>query len=132
MTLPLQEKFRTYPSTEVLSVWPVVKPLIAVALDRGSNYTIEQIKAGLTKAEMQLWTCETDHIQAALVTSLQDDFCLLLALGGYNMWTWREWLPIVEAWAKSKGCKEMRIYGRRGWAKVLDYTIDHTRMSKKL
>ena len=81
---------------------------------------------------MQLWTCETDHIQGALVTSLQDDYCLLLAMGGYNMSIWKPWIAYVEEWAREKGCKEMRIYGRRGWARVYDYKIDYTKMSKQL
>jgi hypothetical protein len=125
-------RFRTYQSTEFAEVWDEVRPLIQRALDRGSEYDINDILLGLSKTEMQLWTCETDHIQAALITSLQDDFCLLLAIGGDNMTTWKHWIPAVESWAKAKGCREMRIYGRRGWSKALGYRIEFTKMSKAL
>ena len=132
MTSPVPVRFRTYQSDKVQSVWAEVSPLIQRALDKGSSYTLEQVKEGLEQAKMQLWTCETDKIHAALVTSLQDGYCLLLTMGGSGMSVWKDWLPSVENWARTKGCNEMRIYGRCGWSKVLGYTVDYTKMSKAL
>lgn len=81
---------------------------------------------------MQLWTSFNQGCEAALVTSIQDGYCLLLAASGENMDEWVQWLPIVEAWAKEHDCESMRLYGRRGWSKVLGYEIDYTAMSKTL
>lgn len=128
------EKFKlvAFDSFHIPSVWGFYRPLIQKALDRGSNYTIHDIYAGLLSGDMQLWAWDKD---AALVTSIQnrDDkrWCLFIALGGENMDEWKEHLPIVEDWARSNGCEEMRIYGRRGWAK-LGFDIVYTKMVRKL
>lgn len=45
---------------------------------------------------------------------------------------WIDYLSLVEDWAREKGCQEMRIYGRRGWAKLLDFDVVHTKMRKEL
>ena len=88
---------------------------------------------GLCRSEMQLWTWDD---RAALVTAIQTSkgktFCLLLGLGGEALSEWLQYLPIVEDWAKDEGAEEVRIYGRRGWARLTGYDIDYTSMVKKL
>ena len=130
----LQDKFelRCFNSRDVLSVWHIYEPLIQKALDRGSNYTIDEVLEGLCSSAMQLWTWGLD---AAMVTTIQNDdktrWCLLLALGGTNMQAWKGYLPIVDDWARSKGCGELRIYGRPGWAR-LGFDIDYAKLVRKL
>ena len=101
MSLVRQARCNTYPSELVPSVWGSVKPLIERALKRGSNYTIEQIHAGLLEKAMQLFVWESDKIHAALVTTIQNRdeqrWCLLLAIGGERMDEWIHLLPNVEA-----------------------------------
>lgn len=110
-------------SDTVPDKWPKVKGHI----DRGlsSDYTLEQVYNDLTVADAQLWTWETDDVHAALVTKIEEfpdgkRFCLLLSAGGCRVHDWKSQLPVVEDWAKSEGCVELRIYGRRGWLRVLD------------
>jgi len=86
---------------------------------------------------MQLWCSQNDkEIEAALVTTIQNKghirWCLLLAAGGSNLDEWVKWLPIVEDWARESGCDEMRIYGRRGWARKIGYTEVYTKMVRTL
>ena len=134
MTLPQEErcKLQCYNSQEVYKVWPIYKPLIEKALERGSNYTIDEILQGLCGSAMQLWTWGDD---AALVTTIQNDgdkrWCLLLALGGSKIEEWSVYLPWVEKWARSKDCDELRIYGRPGWKK-LGFDIEYTKLVRKL
>lgn len=129
-----EEKFelRCYTRDQIYQVWHIYKPLIEKALDRGSNYTIDDIRNGLAKSEMQLWTWGND---AALITTIQNKgderWCLLLALGGCKMAVWSIYLPMLEKWAKSKGCQELRIYGRRGW-KRLGFEEVYTKLVRKL
>jgi hypothetical protein len=113
--------------------WKRVKDSIQRALDRGSIYTLKDIYDGISKSEMQLWVWES----SALVTAIQTDkggktFCLLLVLGGKDMSTWFQYLPIVEDWAKDQGAEEMRVYGRIGWARLTGYDIEYTKMVKSL
>ena len=126
-----------YQSWEIPKVWDKVKDHIEKALKyRGSNYSLDDIYAGLRKSEMQLWASQGKDLEAALVTTIQvkDDmkFCLFLALGGTNLKKWDSWQSYIENWARKEGCEEMRIYGRIGWAKIVNYKIDYTKMSKKL
>jgi len=126
-----------YQSWEIPTVWDKVKGHIEKALKyRGSNYSLDDIYAGLRKSEMQLWASQGKDLEAALVTTIQvkDDmkFCLFLALGGTNLKKWDSWQSYIENWARKEGCEEMRIYGRIGWAKIVNYKIDYTKMSKKL
>ncbi len=126
----------TYRNHEIPSIWPHVVDHIKRAIDRGSDYTLEQIFDGLITRDFQLWTSQSETIEAALVTAIQDDatgrFCLLLAAGGENMDAWLDFIGVIEEWARDHNCHEMRIYGRRGWAKVLDYDICFTKMRKTL
>ena len=124
-----------YSQDQIPHVWEEVEPLIKKALDRGSNYTLQDIRLGLCISDMQLWTWVSEKIDAAMVTSIQsrDDetWCLLLTMGGKNMDEWKDCLPIVEKWAKDNGCTELRIYGRSGWKK-LGFEIEYTKLVRKL
>lgn len=123
-----------YKSEQIRGVWPQVRDHIKRALDRGSNYTLTNIYVGLRKNRMQLWTSQHGgYIEAALVTSIQDGYCLLLAAGGENLEQWIGWLPIVEDWAKENGATEFRIYGRIGWLRRLNgFRAEYTKMVKQL
>jgi len=135
LNLPLTEDFRVrcYGSDQIPAIWSKAKPLIEKALDRGSNYSIDEIYMGLCREEMQLWMWDDD---AALVTSIQNSkgkcFCLLLALGGALMDRWFQYLPIVEDWARDQGAEEMRVYGRHGWARLTGYDVEYTKLVRKL
>jgi hypothetical protein len=130
--LPQPEEFRAYSSDQIPEIWDLYKPQIQKAIDRGSNYTLTQVFYGLCKKEMQLWS----YGETALVTTIQvkdgKTHCLLLILGGKGMSKWIQYLPIVEDWARDEGAEEVRIYGRRAWAKVLGYDIDWVKLVKKL
>lgn len=135
-----ESKLACYTKEQVPFVWDRVKDHIQRALDRGSNYTLEDIYDNLLFGDMQLWVWQSDdcraEIYAALVTTIQTrknvTFCLFLALGGSKLDEWIEFLPIVERWAKENDCDEMRIYGRIGWARHIGYDIEYTKMTKRL
>lgn len=133
---PVEPSLKCYTSEQVPYVWDEVAPFIQKALDRGSNYTLDDIESGLLNKEMQLWVWQPDNIEAALVTTILNKkgvrFCLFLALGGNFLDDWIQYLHIVEDWARDNGCDEMRIYGRIGWARHIGYDIEYTKMSKEL
>lgn len=126
-------EFRGYLPHEIGDVLPVAQPLIEKALNRGSEYTIEEVVGGLLAGEMQLWMWGED---AALVTTIQSDadekVCLMLALGGTGMDTWADYLPVIEEFARHEGATSLRVYGRPGWARRFGFKIDWARMSKCL
>jgi hypothetical protein len=122
-----------YTSDQIPIIWPVASPLIDKALRLGSIYTLDSVYEGLCDKKMQLWMYGHD---VALVTSIQvkegKKFCLLLALGGEDLSSWFQYLPIVEDWAKDEGAEEVRVYGRLGWVKLTGYDIDYVKLVKKL
>jgi hypothetical protein len=113
--------------------------MIQRALDRGAGFPIEEVYEGLCNKEMQLWTAQCGgEIEAAIVTTIQTTReggkgCLFLAAGGTNVDAWlNEFLSYAEPWAKSLGCREMRIYGRIGWARKTGYSVKYTKMTKEI
>lgn len=134
-TLFRREKceFRGYLPHETGDILPVAQPLIEKALNRGSNYTIEEVIGGLLAGEMQLWMWGED---AALVTTIQSDdsdtWCLMLALGGEGIDTWADYLPVIEEFARHEGATSLRVYGRPGWGRKFGFKTDWARMSKCL
>ena len=118
---------------QIRDVWPQVAGHIQRAIDRGSNYSLTDIYKGLRRKRMQLWVSQAETIEAALVTSIQDGYCLLLCAGGSNVDEWAQWLPAIEEWARQCGVTEMRIYGRIGWLRKLNgFRAEYTKMVKEL
>lgn len=139
MTLHQQaaSELRCFLSHEIPIVWDKVEPLIQRAIDRGSNYCVDDILEGLCNGSMQLWTYVKDsEIRAAMVTCVQEKdgerYLLFLAMGGDSIDVWMKYLPIVEEWAAGEGCTEARIYGRPGWARRTGYEIQYVKMTKRL
>lgn len=138
--LDLQHKVKSelvcYSSDQIPSVWNQVKDFVQQALDQGSNYVLDDIEEGLLSKRMQLWCWQDTEIRGALVTTLLNKdgmrFCLFLSLGGSRMNEWIDNLSIVEQWAKDQGCEEMRVYGRIGWARVIGYDVEYTKMVKRI
>jgi hypothetical protein len=115
-------------------MWDRVKPLIQKGLDRGSNYTLDDIFIGLCDQSMQLWVA--GDIVAALVTSIQTvkgvKQCTLLVAGGTDLDDWVGHIDALSDWARDQGCEKFKIYGRIGWARKLGFNIIHTEMERDL
>ncbi len=55
-----------------------------------------------------------------LINSEIGKVCVITVCGGSRM---RRWLPLlrhIEDYARSENCARVRIYGRKGWLRVLD------------
>ncbi len=114
----------TIHAEDIDQAWSDVVPFIEKALSRGSVYNSEELKEGLKQSRYQLWTWQTDKIDAVMVTSVRKGIdCLLLTMAGSGLRDWVKCLPWVEEWAKHYQCKRMVLHGRKGWSRVLGYTI---------
>lgn len=124
-------------------VWPVVGPMLQKAIDysRGTT-TLEDCVRRVAAKEAQLWlvidTDQGNKVMAAGVTSLQKFptgvlICNIELFGGEHMHEWFEQKEEFEKWAKEEGCREVRLFARKGWAKHLkDYRLTHYLMTKEL
>ncbi len=122
----------------VQEVWPAVKHLILRAITRtGLSHTAE-VEYDTLYGDGLLWLAwDGRTIKAAATTVLTDTddgpVCVLTACGGEDM---RQWLPLltkIEAYAKTEGCRCVRIFGRKGWARMLQgYHIAHIVLERPL
>ena len=85
----------------------------------------------------EFWPHVASLIKAAAVTELTsangEKFCTIVACGGHDR---SQWLPLIarlEAYGRREGCAAMRIYGRRGWRKLLpEYRTTRVLLEKEL
>lgn len=108
----------------VQEVWPAVKHLIERAVRRTALSHTADITYDTLHGDGLLWLAwDGRTVKAAATTVLSDTddglVCVLTACGGEDM---RQWLPLldkIEDYARAERCIGVRIYGRRGWARVL-------------
>lgn len=120
----VQNYMRTYQSSEIESIWFELEPFVKKVLKKHEeDYTIESIKDSLLKKEMQLWTSYNGQLEAFILTQIviypKHKICEIFMCGGANLHRWLRFLPNLEDWAVSLGCKEIRFQGRAGWEKKL-------------
>lgn len=121
----------------VHEVWPHAKDKIRAAVERTGLCAFADIEYGVLAGDQLLWLAwDGKEIMAAATTHLvkpHDKVCILTACAGYDR---ERWLPLfarIEQYAKDEGCSSMRIYGRKGWKRVLDgYRVKHVILEKTL
>ncbi len=122
----------------VAEFWPHVSPLLKAACHRTQLNAFADIEADILAGRSLLWLAWNGRtIEAAAATILIHSeagrVCIITVCGGRDM---RRWLPLIgriEAYAGNEGCRCVRIYGRKGWLRVLDgYDEKHIIMDKEL
>jgi hypothetical protein len=123
---------------DVQGFWPQVEPLLKSAIDRTGLSEWRAIADDILYGHGVLWICrDGERILCAGATSLQKTdsglVCVITACGGSDM---RRWLPLlakIEAYAMAEGCRCVRIFGRRGWSRVLaGYVVPSVVLEKEL
>jgi len=118
--------------------WPHVASLIKAAMEKGRLSSFTDVEHSVRDGRALLWLAwNGETIKAAAVTELSrangETFCTIVACGGHDR---SHWLPLIaglEAYGKAQGCAAMRIYGRRGWRKLLpDYRTTRVLLEKGL
>lgn len=123
---------------DVPKVWPLVRSLVLSALLRTDLGHTKDVEGDVLSGNSQLWLAiNGDRIDAAAATLLRRTdrhlVCVLTALGGTNRETWFPLLAKIEDWAKSEGAARLRIYGRKGWARVLkNYHVSNVVLERLL
>ena len=118
---------------DVEAMWETVAPHLSKALARQGEFGAEDVKALCRSNAMQLWYVPESH---ALVTQIQDKplcrVCMIVLCGGTGLAASEAVMSEIERYARAMRCDELRIEGRRGWARVLGYEAIATVMRKKL
>jgi len=122
----------------VRELWPHVAPLLRTAITRTGLCAFADIERDILKGVALLWIAwDGRAIEAVASTSLQQTdagkVCVITACAGTNMADWVPLIAGIETYAREEGCKSVRIFGRKGWLRVLnDYTQSGVILDRKL
>lgn len=133
------------PPEAIPGLWPLAARMLAPAIEYSNGATnLDQELKCLVEQKKQLWMVvdgepnENPKGVAAGVSSLQlnadgTKTANIEYFGGENMKAWFSLKAVFEEWASAEGCKDLRLWARKGWAKHLpDFKITHHIMRKEL
>jgi hypothetical protein len=122
----------------ISEVWSHVSHLLKAACKRTELNAFADIESDILAGRSLLWLAWNGRrIESAAATILIDSevgkVCTITACAGSDI---KRWLPLVsqiENYASNEGCARVRIYGRKGWLRVLDgYESKYVIMDKEL
>jgi len=122
----------------IFEVWPHARHLIKSAIDQTGLSDFSEFEAEVLAGRQLLWLAIVDKtIEAAATTHLTltngRKVCVLTACAGHQRERWLSLMQRLEQFAKSEGCAVMRIFGRKGWHRVLDgYHVEHVVLEKEM
>lgn len=119
-------------------IWPHVSPLLKAACRRTGLNAFSDIEADILAGRSLLWLAWNGHAAEAaaatvLINSEIGKVCVITVCGGSRMKRWLPLLGQIEDYARNEGCACVRIYGRKGWLRVLDgYEQEYVIIGKEL
>jgi hypothetical protein len=133
------------PPHAIAKLWPLAAPMLARAIDyTGGAASLGSELAAVCAEKKQLWMvvdpdgAVQNQAVAAGVTSLQvnadgSKTANIELFGGDNMKAWFALKDRFEDWARGEGCRDVRLWARKGWAKHLpDFKLTHYILRKTL
>src|SRR5438045_2890293 len=110
---------------QVSEVWPHVSSFLRGACCRTGLNVFSDIEADILAGRSLLWVAWNGRaIESAaatiLINSESGKVCIITVCGGRNMERWLPLIGQIEGYARREGCARVRIYGRKGWLRVLD------------
>lgn len=121
----------------VAAIWPQARGFIKSAIERTGLSEFSAIEHDVLCGDQLLWLIISDHIEAAGTTHLIKTngvkVLVISALGGVRRDRWLPLLASIERYASAEGCKSVRIYGRKGWLRVLkNYRVEHVILERQI
>lgn len=119
-------------------IWPLISQLLKQAITKTGLCAFADIERDVLAGDALVWIAwDGSAIEAVASTCLQQTeagkICIITACAGTNM---AHWLPLIrgiETYAVQEGCRCVRIFGRKGWARVLDgYRQTHAIIDRML
>ena len=118
--------------------WKFARERIRTAVEYTDLSDFYDVETDVLLGKQLLWLAwDGKTIAAAATTHLgkvgRKTICTLTACSGHHMETWLPLFAEIEDYARKEGAEKMRIFGRKGWAKVLDgYKAEYVIMEKAL
>ncbi|MCA6114245.1 hypothetical protein J6524_04785 [Bradyrhizobium sp. WSM 1738] len=113
---------------DVPAIWPLVADRLRAAYLRTDLSHTADLERDVLQGGAVLWVAACPgvpvaEIEAALVAKLvrtdRNLVCIITACGGSNMSRWFDHLAAIERWAKAEGAAKIRLFGRKGWLRLL-------------
>lgn len=120
------------------AIWPHAASLLQSACRRTGLNAFADLEADILSGRSLLWIAwNGEAIEAAaatvLINSETGKVCIITACGGREIDRWLPLIDGIEAYARNEGCARVRIYGRKGWQRVLEgFEQRHVIMDKEL
>jgi hypothetical protein len=135
--MPSSAKLICVDPSRIGEVWPHVRERLRAAIDRTELSSFDDLEADVISGMQLVWLAwDGSEIMAAATTQLvkpRDKVCVLTACAGHDRERWLPLFAMIEKYAKDEGCSTMRIFGRKGWERVLDgYRVEHVVLEKAL
>jgi hypothetical protein len=122
----------------VLEIWPHVRPHLERACRATCLNAFADFEADILAGCGLVWVAwNGSAIVAEAATALTNSdcgkVCVITLCAGHEMQRWLKLIERIEAYAKDEGCVRVRIFGRKGWLRVLDgFEAKHMVMDKQL
>ena len=121
----------------VCDFWAYARPLIKAAMDHTELSSFSDLESDVLSGDQLLWLVWSDRLEAAVTTRLiKTDWkpiCIITACSGYQMDRWLPLIEKIENYARAEGARAVRIFGRKGWERVLDgYHAEHVILEKAI
>lgn len=118
-------------------MWPHVREQLRLAINRTGLSNFDDLEADVLSGMQLVWLAwDGREILAVATTHLVkplDKVCVLTACAGHDRGQWLPLFAKIEQYARDEGCSKMRIFGRKGWERVLDgYGAEHVVLEKAL
>lgn len=120
-------------------MWAHTKEMVGRAYEiGGGDSDFETEEREILAGRKLLWFAWREpQILAVAVTELvkvpRFKMCLITACSGTIMPSWIKFIGAIEEYARAEGCDLVRLYGRRGWQRVLlDYSSPWIALEKRL
>ncbi len=109
----------------IREIWPTVGRLLKQAIVKTGLSAFATVERDILDGISLLWVAwNGTAIEAAASTSLQQTeagkVCVITACAGVGMTRWQSLIRGIEDYAAAEGCQCVRIFGRKGWGRVLD------------
>jgi len=136
--MPSSAELACVDPARIVEVWPHARHLIKSAIDETKLSDFTEFEGEVLAGRQLLWLAISGKsIEAAATTHLTlvngRKVCVLTACAGHHRERWLSLMQRLEEFAKAEGCAVMRIFGRRGWHRVLDgYHVEHVVLEKEM
>lgn len=112
------------PPADALRAFNVVEGLLRPAFAKTGLGSVADLRNALATGRSLLWLgWSGEAIEVAATTSIEHHdagtVCVISACGGRHQGRWLHLIDAIEFYAAEEGCRALRIYGRKGWLRLL-------------